>query len=137
MIDSKIQSERKSDMYNEEYLNKMEEILREADFAEAAKNVHSMDELQKLFAERGLETGEDMVQAMFDKLVSIRNGEPLSEEDLELVAGGSLRRVAYSLVAAGVVVAAASTKNPKVIGLGVAAAVSVIAYGAKKDLGMK
>lgn len=120
-------------MYNEEYYDKLDAILNDEEFAEAARNAESKEQLQKLFAERGLETEDEMVQAMFDKLVSIRNGEELTEEDLALVAGGGWRRLVYSIGAAGLVVAGAATGNPVVFAMGVGAALQLTYYGVKKD----
>lgn len=126
-------------MYNEEYCEKLDKLLTNEDFAAAAVKAASPEELKELFAQNGLETEDEMVQAMFDKLRRIEAGEELSEEDLELVAGGKIswRRIVYSAAAGAIVAVSISTLNPKVIALGVAAAVSLTVYGVKKDLGRK
>ncbi len=125
--------------YSDEYVKSIEDALNEEAFAEKVRGAQSKEELTSLFAEKGIETEEEMVDAMFTKMNSISNGEELSEEEMELVAGGksrfSLRRVVYSLAAGAMVVGAISTGNPAVIALGVGAALQLTYYGAKKDLG--
>lgn len=94
----------------------------------------SIEELKKLFAENGLVLDDDLAQVMFAKMTSIKNGDELTPEELEFVAGGKVnwKRVLYS--AATLVVAGAATGNPAVFGLGCAAAVCVIQHGANEDL---
>ena len=109
--------------YNDEYIQRIEDTLNDDDFAAKARNAKTKEELTALFAGKGIETEEAMVEAMLNKLNGINNGEELTESELMLVAGGrsrhTFRRLVYTLASGGIIVAAASTGNPIVIALGI------------------
>ena len=127
------------ELYTDEYFDKFETLVSDESFAEEAKKAASPEELARLFAEHGLETEDEMVHAMFDKMIRIESGEELTAEELELVAGGKINklRLFCSCAATAAVMLGASTCNPVGFALGVAAAGKIMVWGAKKDLGMK
>ena len=124
-------------MYTQEYLDKLDELIADESFTEAAVKATTTQELKQAFENHGVEAEDEMIQAMFDKLRSMEAGDELSIDDLEMVAGGRINwsRVGYSVASAVIVTASLATMNPVVIGVGVATAVGLTAKGAKKDLG--
>ena len=123
---------RRTIMNTQEYLEKLDALLDNEDFAEAARNAKSAEELAMLFKDYEFEASEEMVQAMFDKMESLRSGAELTVEDLELVAGGKInwKRVGASALAAAVTVAGASI-GPWGAAAGFAAGCQII-YAAQK-----
>ena len=76
-------------MYNEAYFESLNAALEDAAFAEAAKNAPSVEALAKLFAEKNVPLEAEAAQAVYEKLQSLKAGEELTAEDLEMVAGGA------------------------------------------------
>lgn len=74
--------------YTENYLKSIDEALADEAFMEKLAGAESKEAFKELFRkEKGIEIEDENVQAVFDKLESIKNGE-LSVEDLEDAAGG-------------------------------------------------
>ena len=85
--------------YTEKYLNSIDEALADEAFMEKLAGAESKEAFKELFRkEKGIEIEDENVQAVFDKLESIKNGE-LSVEDLEDAAGGC--RVCRSFAGTG------------------------------------
>ncbi len=78
-------------MIQEELQSRIEEVANDEAFLDQLINADSIDEAQKLFAERGIELTQDEVEN-FAKQVSNSQGE-LDEESLEAVSGGLIMPV--------------------------------------------
>ncbi len=76
-------------MYNDTYFETLNAALEDEAFAEAARNAANKEALVKLFAEKNIPLEDEAAQAIYDKLASLKAGDELSEEDMELVAGGA------------------------------------------------
>lgn len=74
----------------DELLERIEEALADPEFGSKAAKIRDVEAFKALFAERGIELSDEVAQGAIDKMVSIENGEELSAEDLDLVAGGGL-----------------------------------------------
>ncbi len=72
-------------MNNQEIVAKVQALMQDEQFKEKLANAESLDEMAGFFRDEGIEvTGADLEAA----LEASKNGEELSEESLENVAGG-------------------------------------------------
>lgn len=70
---------------------KLEELMKNEAFADALFSKKSSEEIQKLFAENGLElTAEELAAVTATILQGASGNEELSEDALDSVAGGGL-----------------------------------------------
>lgn len=75
---------------NEEFAKAFENAVNDEAFLAKLCSVGSKDEIVKLLAdEKGIVISDAEASAAFDKLESLRNGEELTEEDLEYASGGA------------------------------------------------
>lgn len=103
-------------MVDELNAKKMEELLQEDEFSDKVVEANSLEEVQALFSQKGVDVSIDDLREGIDKVRSVmvekglmsKDGE-LSEEMLELVSGGGwLKRIFKTAVAATMTVATAS-----------------------------
>ena len=74
---------------NETLAASIDEALSDEKFLNKLHDVASKEEIVRLFSEeKGVSLDDDIAQAAYDKLECLRNGEELSEEDLQYAAGG-------------------------------------------------
>ena len=67
----------------------IDEAMTDEQFLEKLRSAGSKEEIVKLFAdEKAIALDDGIAQEAFDKLESLRNGEELTAEELEYVAGG-------------------------------------------------
>ena len=76
--------------YTEEYLEQINTALEDEDFRRTLQKVANADEAIAAFAGRGIEVDTEMAQAMIEKVNYFKAGGELSEEELEMVAGGKV-----------------------------------------------
>lgn len=121
--------------YTEEYLNSIDEAMQDEEFAAKLSEIESKEQLQALFAEKNIEIDDVVAQAAFDKVANYRATGELSEDDLEMVAGGKKgRRLLYSVLAAGVTVGCTIVGGPAGFVVGAALGCNIIYNGVKKDM---
>lgn len=83
--------------YTKEYLKSIDEALADEAFMEKLSEATSMEQIQKIFLnEKGIKIDDAAAQAAIEKADYIRNGGELTEEDLELIAGGCLGCFEYA-----------------------------------------
>ena len=70
---------------------KFEELIKDKDFSESIIKMETPEEVQKAFAEKGVEISKEEVQALgaIINKVCEKKGAALSEEDLNEISGGS------------------------------------------------
>lgn len=100
--------------------NKFEELIKDKDFSESIIKMETPEEVQKAFAEKGVEISKEEVQALgaiINKACE-KKGAALSEEDLNEISGGSIGDVAKEFGAAltlnplgGILLAFADSNN--------------------------
>lgn len=74
----------------EELKNKIEELINNKEFATKLCGAQAVADVQSLFKAEGVDVDAEAAQAVIDKLDAIcENGGELSEEEMELVSGGS------------------------------------------------
>ena len=79
---------------NEILAASIDEALSDEKFRNKLHDAASKEEIIRLFSEeKGVALDNDIAQAAFDKLESLRNGEELTEEDLQNAAGGFCLRL--------------------------------------------
>ncbi len=83
----------KMENITEKNFSSINEALSDDKFLEKLRGVKSSVEIVRLFAdEKGIKIDAADAQDAYDKLESLRNGEELTEEDLEIAAGGYFGR---------------------------------------------
>ena len=75
--------------YTEAYMRSIDEALADEKFADKLSSVETKEQIQKIFLnEKGIEIDDAVAQLAIEKADYIRSGGELTEEDLEIVAGG-------------------------------------------------
>ena len=74
---------------NEILAASIDQALSDEKFRNKLHDAAPKEEIIRLFSEeKGITLDNEIAQAAFDKLESLRNGEELTEEDLQYAAGG-------------------------------------------------
>ena len=77
--------------YTEAYMRSIDEALADEEFMAKLSTAETKEQIQEIFLnEKGIEIDDTAAQAAIEKAEYIRGGGELTEEDLELVAGGCL-----------------------------------------------
>ena len=75
--------------YTEKLMEEIDEALKDEAFTEKLAGAEDVETFKSIFAEKGITIDDVIAQSALDKRAAIAaNGGELSEEDLELVAGG-------------------------------------------------
>ncbi|MBQ9613487.1 MAG: hypothetical protein IJV14_13000 [Lachnospiraceae bacterium] len=119
------------------FLDKMEELMGDADFEAAVYTAESAEDLKAAFAAKGVTVDDEFAKAAFEKMDSILDGGELGPEELALVSGGS-GATYWKYLKGGITVGGAAAKlgfGPVGLAAGLAAG-SVLGcyYGVKEDM---
>ena len=74
--------------YTDEMLEKIGEVLENEDVRRALQDAANAEEIVKIFAEQGVELDLDAAQVVAERVRKFKGDGELTEEEMELVAGG-------------------------------------------------
>lgn len=119
--------------YTENMMIAIDEALKDGDFCNKLAETTRAAEIKALFLEKGIEVDDELANAAFKQKERVLAGEELSEEELELVAGGC-RKCWAAWAGAGALAGIAG--GPIGVAAGFCAGSAAgINYGIKHDLG--
>lgn len=98
--------------YTEEKLSSISEAIEDKAFAAKVKGAHSADEIKTLFLDKGIEVDDEFARGAYEKIAYLENGGKLTEEELELVAGGKKTRFSAWLTCVGASAAGGAIAGP-------------------------
>ena len=75
-------------VYTDEMLEKIGEVLENEDVRRALQDAANAEEIVKVFAEQGVELDLDAAQVVAERVRKFKDDGELTEEEMELVAGG-------------------------------------------------
>ena len=75
-------------VYTDEMLEKIGEVLENEDVRRALQDAANAEEIVKIFAEQGVELDLDAAQVVAERVRKFKDDGELTEEEMELVAGG-------------------------------------------------
>lgn len=88
-------------MENNEVMTQLDKLFEDDSFNQSVADATSAEEIRELFSQKNVDLSEEDAEKILSQLSEIKNGNTLTEEELDQVAGGFLGWAA--LVASGVI----------------------------------
>lgn len=121
--------------YTREYLESIEEAMKDEEFAASIGEAKSSDEVIRLFAQKDIILDQAIADACIEKMKKVaENGNELEIEDLEAVSGGgAFTSIIGSAALGGVLVAGGVLSAPAAILVGSAVGIyGIVSSSTKK-----
>ena len=82
-------------MENNEAMVQLNKLLEDDSFNQSVVDATNAEEIKELFSQKGFEISVEDAEKMLSQLSRIKNGDTVTEEDLDQVSGGSVSLVLF------------------------------------------